>query len=45
MAVLELNREIGHHYGTFGINFADKDEKEEAYIYGYPGEVYINGKE
>ena len=45
MAILELNQEISSYYGTFGINFADKEEKEEAHIYGYLGEVYINGTE
>ena len=45
MAILELNQEISSYYGTFGINFADKEEEQEAHIYGYPGDVYINGKE
>ena len=29
----------------FGLNFTDKDEGEEAFIYGYPGVVYINGEQ
>ena len=29
VAILELNQEISNCYGTFGINFADKEEEQE----------------
>ena len=39
-----MEENIGDRYGILEIDFTDKDEGE-GYIYGYPGQVSINGEQ
>lgn len=45
---MELQDDVGLHYGYFGIDFEDKKQKwlvDNVHIYGYPGCVYKNEKQ
>ena len=43
IALVELDKNFGDKYGFFKLDYSHKSKGNEAYIYGYPGEVRING--